>query len=256
MTRGEKGVRRDTVRYRVAPSWRVSQDGRELRVYGGGDAEYLVELDDDTPSVFAQADVTFRRRDVSPNDLPVFEQLLTAGVLEVIGQERARIKVCVVGDRLPFAIGETGRVELTDDMEKADIVVVVRYVSTHEAMARQYYDSTIPYVYVDMAYHHTVSIGPLVYPGETACIGCLYGRIASRWGDAVPPASPEVGQNEQLIQALLATELERIAAGDTSLVGKVVAWDIAGRSATVDTLLKSSACPQCGQVSSNKAIAL
>jgi hypothetical protein len=59
-----------------------------------------------------------------------------------------------------------------------------------------------------------------------------------------------------MMQAWVERELERIADGDTSLVGKTIAWDMDGRTMQQDILLKSSACPRCGMASNDGRILL
>lgn len=232
--------------YKISPNWKVFQDGDKLRLHGGADAEYEVELSNGAPSTYAE-NQAFTRRVLSESDESVFEQMFTAGVIVPVGKKYQVMKVAFVGDELPFNIDLPKRLQLVAGEDEADTVVVVRYTSTHQEMAQKYHKLAKPYLYFDIAYHHTVSVGPLVYAGETVCLGCLYGRIKSRWGDEKPPKSPRVAGYSILATAILVTELSRVIDADNSLVGQVVAWDIDGRRVTTDKLLKTSLCPQCGK---------
>lgn len=242
--------------YTVSPAWRVRQDGRVLRLHGGADAEYEVPLASEVPSRYV-AEGTFTRQSLSASDASVLEQLVTAGVVTPVGRKTAKLKVATVGDTLPFAL-KGSHIVLVDDKASADVVLVVRHTSTHgEIITRtDYYNITKPHMYVDLAYHHTLSLGPLVYPGETPCIGCLYGRLRERWGDEVPPREPFLQASSELIAALVSEELRRLATGDMSLVGHTVAWDITGRTTTTNVLLKSSGCPRCGAYGSDGKVVL
>lgn len=242
--------------YIVSPRWRITQRGRELRLYGGGDAEYEVELPNEEDSIYANSKVPFLRDHLTDSDESVFEQMFTAGVIAVVGEKHKNLKVVVVGDKLPIDIRWPDQINQVNAVDDADVALVIRYTSSHEVMARKYFDLEVPYLYVDIAYHHTISLGPLVFAGETACLGCLYGRIASRWGDAQPPHKPRVAQYAEAISTLVVTELQKIAMGDTSLAGQLVVWDIDGRSMTTSRLLKSSVCPQCGYASANSPIVI
>ncbi len=235
------------LRYKLSPAWRVRQEGSVLRLHGGGDAKYEVTLESEQPSLFAGEPRQFARKELSAADDRVFEQLLAAGVVEPVGRRQRALKVATIGDELPFALTPKS-MTVAAVIAQAEIVLVVRCTSTHGALIRRtsYYDIDRPHLYIDLAYHHTVSIGPLVYPGETACIGCLYGRLRERWGDEIPPRRPLAAESSDVVVALINDELRRFAGGDTSLVGRTVAWDLAGRSTTTNTLLKSSACPRCG----------
>lgn len=234
--------------YRISPAWNVTQAKNILHLHGGADAEYTVELTDDSPSRYAKPQGKFTRGLLSAADEEVFDQLLLAGVIELVSPpQKATLRVGVVGDELPFML-QNERLQLTETTAEADIVLVCRYTSWHGEIIKKtdYYSLNVPHIYVDMAYHHTVSLGPLVYPGQTACIGCLYGRLRERWGDEKPPEKPNTTMYKEMIRTWLERELERIADGDVSLVGKTISWNMDQRAMQQDVLLRSTACPQCG----------
>lgn len=83
-------------------------------------------------------------------------------------------------------------------------------------------------------------------PRETPCIGCLLGRVRERWGDHQPAPEPAVVTDHGLLAAaLVSTEVERCLDGDTSLVGRTVAWDLQQRRVTSERLLTVPVCPYC-----------
>src|SRR5919198_1421400 len=82
------------------------------------------------------------------------------------------------------------------------------------------------HLFIDVSYHHTVSLGPLVFPGDSACVGCLSGRIGRYWGDPHPPRKPAMRRETRLVAALAALELDKIAAGVYGLANATVALDL------------------------------
>jgi bacteriocin biosynthesis cyclodehydratase domain-containing protein len=97
-----------------------------------------------------------------------------------------------------------------------------------------------------VAYHHTVSLGPLVVAGETACFACLAGRIGAAWGDPAPPERPAVLGGAGLAAALAVRELEAVAGGDVRLANATAAYDLASHRVLVETLYRLPWCPICG----------
>jgi bacteriocin biosynthesis cyclodehydratase domain-containing protein len=104
---------------------------------------------------------------------------------------------------------------------------------------------TIPHLLVDAAYHHTVSIGPLVFPGESACLACLVGRVVHSWGDVPPPPEPRVLASASLIAALATLEFGRIADGEYLLANATVVFDFEGPEVRRNSVYKLPWCPVC-----------
>lgn len=128
----------------------------------------------------------------------------------------------------------------------ADLAVCVRTTATLADAATRAAGLTVPHLFVDAAYHHTVSLGPLVVPGETACLGCLAGRIGARWGDPPPPPAPEAAGHAVLVAGLVAVELAKVAAGACELANRTVALDLERWRVTDEALLRLPGCPGCG----------
>ncbi len=79
-------------------------------------------------------------------------------------------------------------------------------------------------------------------------MACLQGRLTTRWGDDAPPPEPRVAaEHAGFVAELTATELARIADGDTSLANRTVSWDLLARSVAQDRLLKVPVCPVCAR---------
>jgi len=52
----------------------------------------------------------------------------------------------------------------------ADLIVWLRASGTLLSALDDYAKINTPHLFVDLAYHHTISLGPLVWPGETAVV--------------------------------------------------------------------------------------
>jgi bacteriocin biosynthesis cyclodehydratase domain-containing protein len=236
--------------FRVAPAWTIAQSGTSLLISGGADALYEVELDDDRPSRFASLghDDTVTRSELGDADAHALEQLLTAEVVVPLLRTGPTLRVAVVGDASSLALPPRRALSIVPANKAHDLAVVVRATSSLGDLVRalDYERMTIPHLLVDIAFHHTVTIGPLVFPGETACLACLEGRLSTRWGDDAPPPAPAVADEDLGLAAELASmELAKIASGETSLCNATAAWDLRARSASTSQLLKVALCPVC-----------
>lgn len=228
-----------------------------LVLSAGADELYLIE--DATAETAGELTAAWQEGRIDAGSLSaatraLFDQLLAAGVVGTESPaEPLRVALRYVGDRrreLERAIAaelERHGVTVVATLEQSGLAVFVRtngqlmdlYDRTPEWRTRQH-------LLVDAAYDHTISIGPLVFPGDTACLGCLAGRIGHYWGDGPPPATPAVQRHATLIASLLALELEKIATGDIGLINATVAWDLRGRQIRRNSVYKLPWCPFCG----------
>lgn len=237
-------VKSKEITYKLLPEWRITQQNKSLIVSGGADARYEIELENDEPSFFAtvKPNSLFTRGKLKERDNRVLEELVTAEIVVPVLQKKNTLEVSILGDANKLAL------PFHKDARTADLLLIVRVNSTYAEILEKidYQSITKPHLFVDMAFHHTLSLGPLVFPGETACIACLQGRVSTRWGDELPPASPKV-ENEYLgvVSELISIELSRISHDDTSLTNKTVSWNFQDRITKANQLLKVPLCPVC-----------
>lgn len=224
--------------------------GKALQVTGGADAKFEVDLESDKKSFFDNLKSTksFTRSSLDANDQKVLEQLLTAEIIVPKLEKKGALKVGVLGDDFKLNI-DNKEIRLTNKKDQADIILVFRTNSSYGKLLSSidYQEIDKPNLFIDLAYHHTVSVGPLVFPGETACIACLQGRVTTRWGDDVPPKKPNITADYQLICGLIESELIKILKGDTSLTNKTVSWNFQDRFSKTNQLLKVPICPICNR---------
>ncbi len=230
--------------YKLLPEWNIFQQGTDLIISGGADARYEIELESDELSFFSalKPDSPFTRNQLKKQDDDVLEELITAEIVVPILQKSTTLRVSVIGD------GNKLGINYHHDAKTADILLIVRTNSTYiKLLDKIDYKSIVkPHIFVDMAFHHTISFGPLVFPGETACIACLQGRISTRWGDEAPPTSPKAIKDYLGITLeLTKIELGKISQNDTSLTNKTISWNFQDRTIKVNQLLKVPICPVC-----------
>ncbi len=237
--------------YRWSPAWNIQV------------------LDDDGVRVSAGADLTFEIRDLGANDIfelntwvdrsdlerpenpeqrALFDQLVVLQAIVPKAPRRAvPYRVRWLGAEWP-ELGEqiVGTSTQESDDEADTVLVLVRTNATWTAVLDAL--PTLgphPYLFVDVAYDHTLSIGPYAIPGETSCAGCLAGRIIERWGDYPPPDRPRALESSALIAALIRLELARIASGAPGFVNATSTWDLAAGSSKREALYRVPVCPSC-----------
>lgn len=233
-------------KFKLSPQWIVSQSGRSLILTGGADSKYEIELDSKDPSFFSSTKSTtsFTRSVLSAQDKRVLEELLIAEIVLPLITKNKTITTALLGDECGLKLDNTAT------NKDADILVLVRSTSTFAQLLEKtnYPIITKPHLFIDLAYHHTVSFGPLVFPGETACIACLQGRVSTRWGDEIPPKKPRASiAYKGVAEELLRSELMRIQNDDTSLTNKTVSWNFQDRMTKTNQLLKVPLCPICNK---------
>jgi hypothetical protein len=129
-----------------------------------------------------------------------------------------------------------------------DLAIVIRSGGSYEDLLTSTRAlATIPHLLVDASFHHTISIGPLVVPGISACLRCLTTRLANRWGETTPPAQPKVSESPELLAALALHEILVWQEGLSLLVGKVRQIDTHTWHTATDTLLRTTPCHRCSE---------
>lgn len=237
-------VKSKEITYKLLPEWRITQQDKSLIISGGADARYEIELENNELSFFSglKHDKLFSRSELKERDARVLEELVTAEVAVPVLKRDRTFKVSGLGDVNQLTL------TLHRDIRTADLLLIVRANSTYAELLEKidYQSITKPHLFVDMAFHHIFSVGPLVFPGETACIACLQGRITTRWGDEKPPITPRItNKYSGVVSELVKTELDRINDGDTSLTNKSCSWNFQDRAVKKDQLLKVPLCPIC-----------
>lgn len=144
-----------------------------------------------------------------------------------------------------FASASEGLVEVSED---PDFVMGVRAGGELVGLAEQMATVTAPHALLDLAYDHTLSLGPLVWPGETACLQCFAGRIRHAWGDPMPPKVPRATAYGAELAASLAVGLLRRFHREGALPelsGRSVSIDLSNFATRADAVHRLPWCPRC-----------
>ncbi|WP_195909037.1 TOMM precursor leader peptide-binding protein [Microlunatus sp. Gsoil 973] len=143
---------------------------------------------------------------------------------------------------------------LTDDIGTADLEVVVRssgtLVEAAELGGPLLHENRI-HLLCDLAAASTIAVGPLVVPGHTACLGCLTGRIANRWGDPPTPDRPgATGRTGATTAAGIVARQLQLAVEESRfpLIDATVAVDLDTLQANHSPCLTLPRCPYCAEL--------
>lgn len=238
--------------YALSPKWIIVRQDDLLLISGGADAKYSIDIETGEQSFFEtiKPDQAFNISSLNSFDKRIFEQLLTAEVIVPLINFGTSTSIATIGDANNLSLNNRKKFNFVDIKEAHDFIVIIRTNSSYSDLLSKinYKSINKPHLFIDTAFHHTISIGPLVFPGETACIACLEGRLKSRWGDNTPPPTPAMTiENKQLITGILSLELSKIISGDTSLINKTISWNFQNRTVATNQLLKVPVCPICNQ---------
>ena len=244
------------LRYLGNPEWSASHEQGLLILSGGADHLYAVE---DVPAQVADELAALWEGPadparLSPGAARLVPQLLNVGALlrEVATRPPTRVAVVFSGyadDSLLDALAAEARTRrrwALASQSESELTLVVR-TGGRLADTSDGVDHPVAgtHLLLDVAFHHTISLGPLVFPGETACLACLAGRIGQYWADPAPPAKPAIQRETRLIAAVAALELDKIAVGDYRLVNATVALDLGRYDVRRHALYKLPWCPVC-----------
>lgn len=239
-------------KFMLSPEWTIKKQDNNLILYGGADSIFSIEIEDGNESFFES--LTHNQKFTSDSldifDKRIFEQLLTAEIIKPSIKTKTKSTVAIIGDDIDLNLTGSEQLAFTDNMSPHDYLLIVRSTSSYSGLLKKinYYNIKKVHLFFDVAFNHTISIGPLVFPGETACLACLTGRISNRWNDDTPPPMPSMTiNNHDLIKGIIISELTKIIDGDTSLINKTVSWNFQNRTVESYQLLKVPLCPICNQ---------
>ena len=129
-----------------------------------------------------------------------------------------------------------------------------------EAFGRRVYERRLTWLVVKP--HGVIPLmGPLFVPEETGCVECLLDRVRGHnrlevrekerkgEGQSLRLSAGHTTHSLEVVAGLLATELEKLAAGGRSaLVGAVLTLDFRTLELTRHPLVKRPQCPVCGTI--------
>lgn len=239
----------------VDPGWRVYAVDGGVELTAGADLAYLLP---DLPAADAAFLVTMfgpvTGERLVPDRVPdsvrhLIPRLRALGALRPTGLPNHRdLAVClaILGAEPPALRATLANTMSIVDAD-ADLVLAVRTTSTWQDLTRAAARFDRPHLFLDLAYHHSVSVGPLVVPGASACLGCLALRVTRRWGDRPPPDVPRGLADPALPAAIAAHFIRRVGTGSLALLERVVTCDLDDLTTTTEHVLPSAGCAICPQ---------
>ncbi len=243
--------------YAADRSWTLVHDRGLLVLHAGADELFAIE--DVSDAVAAELLALWSEPVMRPGTLSqeagdVFEQLKAARIVRNVVAPRPQYALGLRFAGMPDAALATAlvaalpaEVKLAEDGADADLLLIVRTDGTlAQLTGDDYADLTTPHLLLDLAFGHTISLGPLVFAGQTACLACLAGRISHLWGDLEPPPRPRMTEHPGLAAGLAALAVgEILLRAGRSLVNRTVAYDFAAHGVRSDSVYRLPMCPAC-----------
>lgn len=199
--------------WRISAAWRLESLGEHLLAQAGADEVYVI---DEAPvsehagliRLCESGEAAAWAHD--PGIGAAIRQLRRLGVLvpaQAAQPFEARARLVWIGSPCEaLTAGLTGQGwQLMAPDGDAPLTMLVRTNASWSELMGHYgsWHGRGPHLLIDLAHHHTLSVGPLVVPGQTACLACLGHRILQRWGDLQPPPQPEMLSRAAGVAALL-----------------------------------------------------
>ena len=157
-------------KFKLNKNWSIQREtDDELILSAGQDAVYTIDIEPGKSFFETVGYRSFERQGLSLKDLIVFEQLLSADIIQPI-LTKTPLKtpeVCEISDDKSF------KLLASNSKKNYDLAVLIRTRMSMQDFYRHidYAQIYKPHLFVDLTFHHIISIGPLVFPGATACLG-------------------------------------------------------------------------------------
>jgi hypothetical protein len=242
----------------ASPGWTLFVDGGRLFASAGADEMYLLDALSAPEAECLldgyRAGTLEELASEAACYAEAIDRLLKAGVVfRGTPTPQPLLKLAVVqcgvpaGDWQAALLAQEESWALTADADAADLCLVLRVDVGLGAVAEATRDLRVPHLLVDLGNQHTLSLGPLVKPGKTACLSCLAGKISRHWGDPPVPRQPQMGGQTQLVTALVAHQVRRFQRYGTcpELVERLWSFDLNTLEGRFDRLFQLPWCPRC-----------
>ena len=241
--------------YSADPHWALVHEPGLLLVHAGADELFAFDDVGDHAAgellALWQAEI-LRPELLSPEAAAVFEQLKSAGIVRNRIEPRAQFALGVrfagtPDERLEDAIAAALPAGIAPGPEPDLLLFVRTDGQLADVCDDDYAALAVPHLLLDLAFDHTLSLGPLVFAGQTACLSCLACRVSHAWGDLEPPPRPRLTDHRVLAAGIVALAVEGILRReDRALVNRTVAYDFAAFSVQSSSLYRLPMCPVCG----------
>lgn len=244
------------------PAWVTYVHNGYLFVSAGADRVYLIdELNSEQVSRFyiGYQQNAWHSLTQEPACHAVIEKLVTLGALYYARPVRQALRVAVQWAGEPSQIfiewfdllcKRRADIEIVaSTLLDVDLVLVIRTNDTLQNASAGTSNEVRPHLLIDLAYHSTLVVGPFVVPGQTACLGCITGRLIHLWGDMQPPEQPAMNTHIELAVAVIMEHIEIFRTRGTmnALVGNTWALDITTWESRFHPVFRLPWCPICAK---------
>jgi bacteriocin biosynthesis cyclodehydratase domain-containing protein len=251
-----------TSRWVPNPAWKIESLNGYVVVNGGADEVYVVdEAPAEAHSQLIDVCLEGRAREWQhdPSLGAAVRQLRRLGALVPAGAihpDRPALFVQWAGRPLPAlltSLESHGWTCLsTPSAEQQMLTLLVRTTASWSELCGSYQDAPLAgtHVLLDLAYHHTLGIGPMVVPGQTACLACMGHRVMRRWGDLPMPDEPAMLRRAAGVAALLADA----AVLGSRLIERAFTLDLRTLRMDSSTVFAQPECPVCASMCHKDAV--
>jgi hypothetical protein len=251
--------------YENSPRWNLLIEDGKLLITKGADEIYLIEeLTGKDSEIIYESYKNRKIHEIKANTtdekiLGVISKLEKAGVIykKSEGTDSSKpvnFSVIWIGNpnQKVFSLLEqfsknTEQLRFATGVNSPDILIMIRTSTKLAEAMKDYKKIKLPHLFVDIAYDHTLSLGPLVFPGETACLGCFIGRITRNWGDAEPPQLPNVSDSHELIASMILEQMRTFQkiGSCPELIEKATTFNLSDLTTKTDSVFRLPWCPIC-----------
>lgn len=236
------------------PNWTLLLEQDQLIVTGGQDEFFLVdELSPMESRELFERYKTSSYQDIeNENVTAVVEKLKKLGILYPEHKTKGKIKYSlrVVGnedEKLPDFMKTITQSEFEyGSEEEADLIFILRRSGKPSDILKDY-PIEKPHILIDTGNNHTISLGPIVFPLETACLGCFVGRLTFNWGDADAPPEPLASTHTELLGSLMIEQIRTFQdqGNCPALLEKSISIDLNNYKTMIDHVYRLPWCPHC-----------
>lgn len=251
--------------YKSSPLWNLLIEDGKLLITKGADELYLIEeLDGKDAEILYEAyknkSIHILKSDTAnEKTLGVISKLEKAGVIyksieNIYPSKTVNFSIKWVGNPnqkilnlVEKFVKDSEQLTFHTDTKLLDLLVIIRTSAKLAETMEDYKKIKCPHLFVDIAYDHTLSLGPLVFPGETSCLGCFIGRITRNWGDAEPPQLSNVSNSPELIASLILEQIRTFqkTGNCPELIEKAWTLNINDLTTKFDSVFRLPWCPIC-----------
>lgn len=248
--------------FKKKPQWELSLENQQLILHAGADEIYLIEdLNSKQAEKFFHKYKKNELQDLQnsqdPQIVKVFHQLEKAGAIFQSIAQKPSISFSIRWCGKPnskietllktFTHQEEG-LEFKEASADIDLLLIIKQSGNFkDDLMKSYTQITVPHLFIDISLHHTISLGPLVFPSKTACLYCYAGRIIQHWGDLSAPSQAKVQEQSELICSLIKTQLSIFQERGScpELIEATIAFDTERLTTQKDAIYRLPWCEVC-----------